>query len=51
MECPRIALKRAQVSGPLRSGRGTARFVWALVTFPAMRRAKLSLLAIEAIAV
>ena len=41
MECPRIALKRTQVSGPLRSGRGTARFVWALVTFPAMRCAKL----------
>ena len=41
MECPRIALKRSQVSGPLRSGRGTARFVWALLRFRAMRRAKL----------
>src|ERR1035437_888194 len=39
--CPRIALKRAQVSGPLRSGRGTSRFVSALVTFPVMRCAKL----------
>src|ERR1039458_3959111 len=38
--CPRIAPKRAQVTGPLRSGRGPPRFVWALVRFPAVRCAK-----------